>query len=960
MAGIGAAGSERREAASSFAANEEAVSGETHEKEETETTAAAAAAAAAADLEELVGGDEDIAFEQELRRDPYQLKVWLAYLKSRAKAKPATRFVVYERAVRALPGSYKLWRAYLLERVSLCKETGAVLEGAPLVAATNAAFERCLLHLSRMPELWRMFLSFLQQQRQLTRCRRTFDAALRALAVTQHELLWPDMMEYVKSCGVPETAVCLYRRWIMIEPERGDEYAMYLSSVGRYDEAASQLAALASDPAIAPASGRSRHELWLELCKLVAAHPESIHSMRVEDILRSGISRFSDAVGSLWCALASHYVRVGLLAKARDVYEEAVSSVSTIRDLALIYEAYAAFEEAVVAQLLQQQQQQDAAAAAAAAKDIDFAIARLERLTERRPLLISSCKLRQNPHNVHEWLARAELLQDDPQKVVETFTEAVASVKADQAIGRVGVLWIAFARFYEAHGDLENAAKVFERAVDAGYRTIDDLASVWCEAVEMHLRHGMNKQALMLVRQAISRPKNTAVKGAQNRLFRSVKLWALAADVEEMFGTMETVRACYDKMFQLKVITPQLVINYAHFLEERGYYEESFRAYERGVAAFHWPHVNAIWLMYLTKFVSRYRSSKLERARELFQQATSDVPPKYAKNIFLLYAKLEETYGLAKHALAIYSAATKAVAPEEQLDMFCVYIARTSELFGVARTRKIFEEAIESLPSKDVRSVCMRYAVVEKSLGEIDRARAIYQHASHLCDPNRDEEFWNAWRELEVAYGNEDTFKDMLRIKRSVIAQYGQVHHNVAELTASEVPKAPPVDPMKEAAAQLEKEDAERLQALRQEEALQEQLRLQQKQQTEMKELEEAEAEFQELQRSRRRAVTLAAITEDAPLFINAKSFVGSRPGYAFKLGTQGLGYYLDEAQVGRAFIEVREKDLLDEARGMSGKAKARGGRPQRQEEEMELDIDEMQIEEKGVPDAVFGSLKSK
>ena len=84
--------------------------------------------------------------------------------------------------------------------------------------------------------------------------------------------------------------------------------------------------------------------------------------------------------------------------------------------------------------------------------------------------------------------------------------------------------------------------------------------------------------------------------------------------------------------------------------------------------------------MYLTKFVSRYRSTKLERARELFQQATAQVPPKYAKNLFLLYAKLEETYGLAKHALAIYSAATKAVLPEEQLDMFCVYIARVSFL----------------------------------------------------------------------------------------------------------------------------------------------------------------------------------------------------------------------------------------------------------------------------------------
>lgn len=195
----------------------------------------------------------------------------------------------------------------------------------------------------------------------------------------------------------------------MLEPERSDEFALYLSSVGRYDEAAKLLAETASDLTIAPASGRTRHELWLELCNLVAAHPEEIKSMRVEDVLRSGIARFSDAVGSLWCALASHYVRMGLLPKARDVYEEAVSTVSTIRDLALVYEAYAAFEEAVVAQMLQQE--------GADPKEIDLSIARLERLTERRPLLISSCKLRQNPHNVHEWLARAELLKDDPKKV---------------------------------------------------------------------------------------------------------------------------------------------------------------------------------------------------------------------------------------------------------------------------------------------------------------------------------------------------------------------------------------------------------------------------------------------------------------------------------------------------------------------------------------------------------------
>ena len=37
--------------------------------------------------------------------------------------------------------------------------------------------------------------------------------------------------------------------------------------------------------------------------------------------------------------------------------------------------------------------------------------------------------------------------------------------------------------------------------------------------------------------------------------------------------------------------------------------------------------------------------------------------------IFLLYAKLEEEHGLARHAMAVYDRATKAVLPEEQYEV---------------------------------------------------------------------------------------------------------------------------------------------------------------------------------------------------------------------------------------------------------------------------------------------------
>ena len=46
--------------------------------------------------------------------------------------------------------------------------------------------------------------------------------------------------------------------------------------------------------------------------------------------------------------------------------------------------------------------------------DVDVRLARLEYLMDRRPVLLSSVLLRQNPHNVHEWHKRAKLFTEDP------------------------------------------------------------------------------------------------------------------------------------------------------------------------------------------------------------------------------------------------------------------------------------------------------------------------------------------------------------------------------------------------------------------------------------------------------------------------------------------------------------------------------------------------------------------
>ncbi len=83
--------------------------------------------------------------------------------------------------------------------------------------------------------------------------------------------------------------------------------------------------------------------------------------------------------------------------------------MTTVRDFSQIFDAYAQFEEASLTKLMENENVDDLI--------IDMRLARLENLMERRPLLLNSVLLRQNPHNVNEWLKRVDLLKEKPKEV---------------------------------------------------------------------------------------------------------------------------------------------------------------------------------------------------------------------------------------------------------------------------------------------------------------------------------------------------------------------------------------------------------------------------------------------------------------------------------------------------------------------------------------------------------------
>lgn len=617
--------------------------------------------------------------EAEIERNPYGIRGWV--LAAKARPNFSARRVVYERAVRFLPRSYKLWWMYLQEYETAVRDRWITSTRAETLAMT---YERALVHLHKMPRIWIGYLTLLKKQGKVTKARQAFDACLRALPVTQHAEVWP----------IVEKTTRMWYRYVMFDPSQRDHLVEALLAEQRFDEAVEQLAL---------------QDNWVKLCDIPTTKVD------VDTMMRTGITKHPQ----LWCKLADFYIRSGRFEKARDIYEEALTEVRTVRDFAMVFDAYAQYEEALLA-----------------VEDDELQMARLENLITQRPVLLSSVILRQNPSSVPEWHARAQLFQDK-RKRMETYAEAV------KTIGETAVkpqsLWLALAREY----DLVNARKVLDEAAKAPMRK-DDLADLYCQWAEMEMKNEQYEAALQVMQRASK--------------LKSPKVWALYLDLQESLGSTETTSAAYDRALQIKVATPLMVLNYASYLEERQYFEKAFRAYEKGLALFTWPHSRDIWFTYIPKFTSR--SSKVERARDLFEQALASNPPVEDRDrLYVLYAKFEEQHGLASRSLRVYErAATSALTYEA----FALYIAKVQQMCGATKARPVYEKGIELLD--DPRRLCIDFAKLETRLGEIDRARAIYAHAAQFADPN----YWQVWRDFEVAHGNEDTFRDMLRIQRSV------------------------------------------------------------------------------------------------------------------------------------------------------------------------------------------------
>ena len=290
-------------------------------------------------------------------QNPYNFKSWWDTLSSSREAPFSIRKKIYQVALHYIPISYKIWYHYLEEEREYVKKNYRLPN--PHYEEVNKIHEQALIYMLKMPMIWVSYIQFLMEQNLITKTRLIFNKSLQMLPVTQHKKIWDIYIPWVESLsGCHKSKIETFQRYIKFNPDYKEKFVHYLVGIKEFNYAIDLIIEILNDENFFSKENKSQYYYWIMICQIINNYPECINSNKndkyidVDKLIRHGIKKYTDEVGNLWVTLSNYYIRIGLIDKAREIFEEALEKVLTVRDFSLIFNAYLNFEQEMMKQNL--------------------------------------------------------------------------------------------------------------------------------------------------------------------------------------------------------------------------------------------------------------------------------------------------------------------------------------------------------------------------------------------------------------------------------------------------------------------------------------------------------------------------------------------------------------------------------------------------------------------------------
>ncbi|AGO10123.1 AaceriAAR131Wp [[Ashbya] aceris (nom. inval.)] len=751
---------------------------------------------------------EDLVYEYSVLQEPDNLVNWSRYIAAK-RDDPRGVSWVYERCLQALPEQWDIWREYLQFRMRLLDGVCAV-QHAEQFASVNMLFWRCVEHNTAVVEAWRLFLEHARRQGDLELLRHVVDGALRGVPLVKHRQLWEDVVAYIDAELLPAEEAALEEEEALHDLVRGSLFGAAAAEEGgpdiwssamlrRYIQVAEDAEAVlpllqrthdyATIVAVyekhvlpEPRAKRKQRKSYETQLRYLVALDHTRETTKLEGAVARCAQLFPERAPSLTILLAKHYVKLGNYNKSTEVLKDALKRTVKSSEFASLYDFLVLFEEAfieVVIDHLKEHPQDESRWD----NDLESHTEHLESLLADHAILLNDLKLRQEPDGIKHWLERVELFDNATDKA-SVYADAIASInyKSQVVPGQLGTLWWQYAQLYIDDGQYETAKTILDKALNVPYNFLQDPELIWTKWAEEELRRTGLYAATAVLSHALQIPDDHELlmhkfeshekMPAQTMMFTSLKLWSFYIDLLEAGSDsneqFERTKEAYEATIKLKIATPLLFVNYAHFLQDKGNHLESFSIYERAVDIFPGETAFEIWDIYIAEALE-YGLPK-EQIRDLFESSLQMVHEGVeCKPFFLLYAKFECNNGMLETAMNILHRACRAAQKiDTKVSLWTVCLNFCRQELGGSHARALYEECIQALPNHIAVSFVVEYAQVEEDLKQVNRARSLLNYGAQLLHPSDSGPLWEYWELFELRHGNKDTYKDMLQLKRQV------------------------------------------------------------------------------------------------------------------------------------------------------------------------------------------------
>ncbi|CAH0393089.1 unnamed protein product [Bemisia tabaci] len=309
--------------------------------------------------------------------------------------------------------------------------------------------------------------------------------------------------------------------------------------------------------------------------------------------------------------------------------------------------------------------------------------------------------------------------------------------------------WIKYARFEEKNGFISGARQVYERAVEFfGEEILDEkLFIAFAKFEEGQKEHD---RARVIYKYALDHIAKERTHEIYKAYTIHEKKYGDRTGIEDVIASKRKFQ--YEEEVKANPTNYDAWFDYLRLVEDEGNLDTIRETYERAIANVPLTKDKHFWRRYIYLWINYALFEELEaedeeRTRQVYRACLELLPHKVFtfSKIWLLYAQFEirhKNLSAARKTLGM----GLGICPKNKL--FRGYIDLEIQLREFDRSRILYQKFLEFGPENCI--TWMRFAELETILGDIVRARAIYELAINQPRLDMPELLWKAYIDFEI------------------------------------------------------------------------------------------------------------------------------------------------------------------------------------------------------------------